>query len=84
MSLFTLIAPSESLEASPNRYSLDTTCEGELENAIGLGVPITIGKEDVRGEGAPKNVAGLRREDDLEEDRADSNESSASSDKPCT
>ena len=59
-------------------------CEGEVGDAIGLGLPMTIGDEDFLGEGAPEMVVDLRREDDREEDRAASNESSASSDEPCT
>ena len=55
-----------------------------LGDAIGLGVPMTIGEEDFFGGGAPGTGVDLRREDDLEEDRAASNESSASSDEPCT
>ena len=84
VSLFTLSVPSESLEAPPNRSSMEMACEGRVGDAIGLGLPMTIVDVDFLGEGAPETVADLRREDDREEDRAANNESSASSDEPCT
>ena len=76
-SLLILKAPSEPLDGSLNKSTIDTRYEVLRGDAIGLGVSTTIGEEDGAAE---EGTATRRREVERDEDKATSRESSVWSD----